>query len=504
MPGGGTSACGSPQPDRTTEKALFIWKDCAGNGTWHIYATAGGSATPVQYNGGLTTDQTFSNVSSNNFESSDSLTSNTSVINFAMETLNIWYDEVLFRVGAGGNTCMTLNSPPGAQIIVGAQRNIVSSPFNIETLGICQGGGGGNGSNLSINSLTVSESANSAVMSISLSPASSNTVKVSYATADGSATAGSDYTTRTGTLTFQPGQTSKTATIALINDTAEENTEDFTVNLSNPTGGANISQAVGTVTITDNDMGSGGGDACGNPNYDRTSDRGLFVWKDCAGNGRWYVHGTAGGGSQVRYKGNLSTNRTFSAVTGISIESSDTLTSAAKSINFNMNTGSVWFDGFRFNVATGSTCLTLDMPAAGPIFVGSSRTQVTSPFNIETLASCSGGGGGNGPTISISNRTISESKSKAIMMVTLSAASTSTVKVKYASANGSATAGSDYTARNGQITFMPGQTQKTATINLINDNVAENTENFTVNLSQPQGGATIANAVGTVTVTDND
>ena len=495
------SACGNPQPDRTTEKALFIWKDCAGNGTWHMYATAGGSSSSVGYNGGVTTDQTFSNVSSNNFESTDSLTSTNQAIVFTMETLNIWYDEILFNVGTGGETCMTLDTPANAQIIVGAQRNSVGASFNLHTLGICEGGGGGNGPNLSINSFTVSESANSAVMAISMSPASASTVKVMYATANGSATAGSDYTTRTGTVTFQPGQTNKTATIALLGDSVEEATEEFTVNLSNPTGGANISQAVGTVTITDDDTG-GGGDACGNPNYDRMTDRGLFVWKDCAGTGRWFVHGTAGGGSNVRYIGNLSTNRNFSAVTNISIESSDTVTNTANSINFNMNTGSVWFDGFRFNVVTGSTCLTLDMPAAGPIFVGGSRTPVTSPFNIETLASC--GGGGNNPTISIGNRTVSESNGAAIMMVSLSAASTSTIKVKYASANGSAIAGSDYTARNGQITFMPGQTQKTATINLINNNAAEPTETFTVNLSNATGGATISQAVGTVTVNDDD
>ena len=53
--------------------------------------------------------------------------------------------------------------------------------------------------------------------------------------------------------------------------------------------------------------------------------------------------------------------------------------------------------------------------------------------------------------------------------VTLSPASTGPVTVKYATANGTALAGSDYTATSGTLTFTPGQTSKTVTVNGLGD-----------------------------------
>jgi hypothetical protein len=77
-------------------------------------------------------------------------------------------------------------------------------------------------------------------------------VSVNFATADGSATAGSDYGATSGTLTFANNETSKTVTIPILDDTADEPDETFTVNLSGATAGATTGPAA-TVTITDND-----------------------------------------------------------------------------------------------------------------------------------------------------------------------------------------------------------------------------------------------------------
>ena len=73
--------------------------------------------------------------------------------------------------------------------------------------------------------------------------------------------------------------------------------------------------------------------------------------------------------------------------------------------------------------------------------------------------------------------------------------------MNYATANGSATAGSDYTAAAGTITFAPGETSKTFTVAISNDAVFEGAENFQVNLSTPTN-ATIA--AGSVTTTIHD
>ncbi|MFM6369150.1 MAG: Calx-beta domain-containing protein, partial [Dolichospermum sp.] len=65
------------------------------------------------------------------------------------------------------------------------------------------------------------------------------------------------------------------------------------------------------------------------------------------------------------------------------------------------------------------------------------------------------------PTINLSpsNQTIVEgltTPQNASYTVTLSQASNQTVSVNYATANGTATAGLDYTATNGTLTFAPG------------------------------------------------
>jgi streptogramin lyase len=86
-----------------------------------------------------------------------------------------------------------------------------------------------------------------------LSAASATPVSVSYATSAGSATAGSDYTTQAGTVMFSPGQTSRLILLATHDDVQLESNETFSVQLSNPTGGATIGTGTATATIVDDD-----------------------------------------------------------------------------------------------------------------------------------------------------------------------------------------------------------------------------------------------------------
>ena len=77
---------------------------------------------------------------------------------------------------------------------------------------------------------------------------------VDYATNDGTATAGEDYTAASGTLTFADGQTTQTVTITVSGDTASEATERFTLNLSNATNDAVITDGAATGVITNDDL----------------------------------------------------------------------------------------------------------------------------------------------------------------------------------------------------------------------------------------------------------
>ncbi len=62
-------------------------------------------------------------------------------------------------------------------------------------------------------------------------------VSVSYQTVDDSATGGLDYISKSGTLRFSSGETSKTIEIELIDDSLDENSETFTIELSDPNWG---------------------------------------------------------------------------------------------------------------------------------------------------------------------------------------------------------------------------------------------------------------------------
>ena len=73
----------------------------------------------------------------------------------------------------------------------------------------------------------------------------------------------------------------------------------------------------------------------------------------------------------------------------------------------------------------------------------------------------------------------------AMFTVTLSQASSQTVTLQYATADGTAVAGSDYTAVSGTLTFAPGETVKNVAVPIADDAVDEPNEDFTLGLSSP-------------------
>jgi hypothetical protein len=92
-------------------------------------------------------------------------------------------------------------------------------------------------------------------------------------------------------------------------------------------------------------------------------------------------------------------------------------------------------------------------------------------------------------------------------VVTLSAPSDQVVTVQYATADGSARArfdhgGVDYLPASGTLTFAPGQTAQTITVQVVGDRLKEGDETFFVNLSDPTG-ATLADGQGVGTILDD-
>ena len=88
--------------------------------------------------------------------------------------------------------------------------------------------------------------------------------------------------------------------------------------------------------------------------------------------------------------------------------------------------------------------------------------------------------------------------------VTLGLGASGTVTVQYATSGGTATEDTDYTAASGTLTFNPGETTKTITVQTTDDTTTETDETFTVTLSNPTGDAAISDATATGTIKDND
>ena len=91
--------------------------------------------------------------------------------------------------------------------------------------------------------------------------------------------------------------------------------------------------------------------------------------------------------------------------------------------------------------------------------------------------------------------------SQAVFTVNLTNPSETPVTVDYATANGSAEAGSDFVLTTGALAFAPGETSKTIIVPTIDDAVAEHNETFVVDLSNPIG-ATIAHGTGEALILD--
>ena len=107
------------------------------------------------------------------------------------------------------------------------------------------------------------------------------------------------------------------------------------------------------------------------------------------------------------------------------------------------------------------------------------------------------------PAISIDDVSVNEAAGTITFTVTLDQPTTATVSVNYATANGSATSPTDYAAGSGTLSFAPGVTTQTVTLNISDDAVFEGNETFNVLLSGAVN-ATIADVNGLATITDND
>ena len=107
------------------------------------------------------------------------------------------------------------------------------------------------------------------------------------------------------------------------------------------------------------------------------------------------------------------------------------------------------------------------------------------------------------PTVSVADAEATEGDGVEFA-VTLSEASGWEVTVNWATTGGTATSDTDFTAASDTLTFMPGETAKTVTVQTTEDTTDEDDETFTLTLSSPSNVTLAADPTATGTIKDND
>ncbi|MBI3417070.1 MAG: hypothetical protein HY043_17395, partial [Verrucomicrobia bacterium] len=106
---------------------------------------------------------------------------------------------------------------------------------------------------------------------------------------------------------------------------------------------------------------------------------------------------------------------------------------------------------------------------------------------------------------STASTTVAENAGEVLLSVVRTGDLDTVVTVDFLTADNSAKAGEDYTAASGMLIFAAGQTNQVIRIAILNDDMSEATETFSVTLANPSSNAVLGSRVSTtVSIQDND
>jgi autotransporter-associated beta strand protein len=298
-------------------------------------------------------------------------------------------------------------------------------------------------------------------------------VSVDYTTRDVTATAGGDYASRSGTVTSSGSSRELVIMIPLLGDDVAEPLETFEIDLSNPRGLV-LGSPVARVTIVDDDTPLpviSIGDA-------EVHELGIMdfpVTLSAPTTSRVTV-------TVATTPGSASAQDYLAPSTTLSIEPGTIATVVRVS-----TTSDLVVEGPETFTVTLSnpTNATLGRAVATGTIVN--RTEDLAVVAVNDVEVTEGNDGTRQVTVQLS----------------LSRPDTAQVRVAWTTQDGTAIAGADYVAAQGEVVFTPLQTVRTITIALRGDTQPEANETFTVRLSLPSN-ARIVRGEGTVTILDDE
>ncbi|OQY29802.1 MAG: hypothetical protein B6244_02230 [Candidatus Cloacimonetes bacterium 4572_55] len=296
------------------------------------------------------------------------------------------------------------------------------------------------------------------LFTVTLSEISSLIVTLEYETQDQSATAGSDYTSiAQSTMTFQPGDTEKTISVATINDLLDEDNETFFINLSAPV----------NATIPDNQAQ---GQINDNDDPPEVSIDDVIVQENAL---------TADFELSLSTASGRSVSVDYELVQGTATEDDDYTPPETQTLVFQ----------------PGETSGTLSIPVIDDLLDEDDETffvDLSDPVNVtisDNQGQCEIIDNDAMPTFSIEDAQVIENDVGSIQInvtASLSAASGRSVSVNYATADVSAEGGNDYEIiPESTLEFSEGQTTGNVAVTIFSDQIDEDDETFSLNLTNP-------------------
>lgn len=337
---------------------------------------------------------------------------------------------------------------------------------------------------LSVNDVTITEGdtgTKTLRFAVTRSGSTSAPASVRVATANGTAKAGTDYTALPSTLvSFAAGEKAKTLAVAVTGDTAVESSETFHLKLTSPVG-ATLSDTSGTATIIDNDSPP------------RFVPRTFFSLGYAS-----VVEGISGTRSAVL------TVRRAGDTTGSSSLHYATQDGTADISDYSQTSGTLFFNA-------GETTKTVTVAVKGDRLLEANESVVirlTAPVNGQISDATAGVTIVNDDAtfVSVADTSVVESNAGSTTLVFTFKRSCSlggASSVTATTADGTATVGSDYTARTSLVSFAAGETTKTVSVTVAGDTAAEANETVLLRLTAPVG-VVVADASGTGTIVNND
>ena len=333
------------------------------------------------------------------------------------------------------------------------------------------------------------ENAGNALITVTRTDGSAGAVSASFNTTGISATAGADYQDVNTQVNFADGDvTPKTVLIPIINDSLDEPDETLALRLSAPTGGATLGLAEARLTITDDDAPHQPGViALSAIDYAVAENAGsvqITLLRSNGGNGAASVRLTTANDSAIAPADYAASNTLVQWADGD--VAPKTVTIAI--VNDTLIEGA---ERFVITLSQASGAGLGEIASGHVTIVDDDTTPQPTPgaLRFETA-----------------NASVDEAAGRIVLRVNRVNGSDGAVRVRYATQSGSATAGSDFEAASGVLSWAAqDNTAKTITINVADDALTEGNENFTLTLSAPEGGAMIGTPSSiSVTIVDND